>query len=65
MTLVGIYAESSPSSVSMTGIPVMDPHPSPTATFAHLSNNRECKKNTSPGKASLAGGLLSSRESYL
>jgi len=59
---VGIYAESSLPWVSTTGIPVHEPLPSSSPTFAQRSRRRACKKKISPGNASLAGGRLRSSE---
>ena len=43
MTLVGMYAETSPAWVSMIGRAVSDPPPSSLDSFADRSNRRECR----------------------
>lgn len=56
ITFVGIYAETSPACVSITGNAVRDPEPFASFIFAARSNKRLCKKKTSPGYASRPGG---------
>ena len=43
MTFVGMYAETSPASVSMIGSAVMDPPPSSGDNLAARSRSRECR----------------------
>jgi len=43
ITLVGIYAETSPAYVSITGKAVKDPDPLVLFIFAALSKSLECK----------------------
>ena len=43
MTLVGMYAETSPALVSMIGRPVIEPAPSSSFSFAQRSSSRECR----------------------
>ena len=62
ITLVGIYAETSPACVSIIGKAVSDPPPLLSLNFAARSNNLLCKYYTSPGYASLPGGLLNNND---
>jgi hypothetical protein len=43
MTLVGIYADTSPACVSMIGSAVNDPPPSSSESFTERSSRRECR----------------------
>ena len=43
MTLVGIYADTSPAWVSMIGSAVMEPPPSSSESFAERSSRRLCR----------------------
>ena len=43
MTLVGIYADTSPACVSMSGRAVIEPPPYSGATQAARSSRRECR----------------------
>jgi hypothetical protein len=43
ITFVGIYADTSPAYVSITGKAVNDPLPFSAFNLAALSNNLECK----------------------
>jgi hypothetical protein len=43
ITLVGIYAETSPACVSIIGKDVKEPPPFLLESFAERSNNLECK----------------------
>ena len=61
MRLVGMYAETSPASVSMSGNDVILEPPRLKDSLADLSKSRECTKNISPGYASLPGGCLNRR----
>jgi len=43
ITLVGMYAETSPAFVSMMGSAVSDPAPLASESLAARSNRRECR----------------------
>ena len=43
MTLVGMYADTSPACVSMIGSAVREPPPFSSESFAALSSRRECR----------------------
>ena len=43
MTFVGMYADTSPACVSITGSAVSDPPPSSSDSFTARSSSRECR----------------------
>ena len=43
ITLVGMYAETSPACVSITGSAVSEPAPSSSESFTARSSSRECR----------------------
>jgi len=61
MRLVGMYADTSPARVSMSGKDVILEPPRLKDSLADLSKSLEWTKKISPGYASLPGGLLRSR----
>ena len=64
MTLVGMYADTSPSCVSTTGSAVIEPPPFSLDSLAARSSRRLCRLNTSPGNASRPGGRRSSSRTW-